>query len=67
MKTLKRLWRVCHALLNIFALGELVGIVGIFSNTDLTEKLVGMLSEELSKLRLTWQELRHPSNSYSAK
>lgn len=62
MKTLKRLWRVCHALLNIFALGELVGIVGIFSNTQATEKLTGMLAGEIDELRLAWHDLRHAEN-----
>lgn len=62
MKTVKRLWRVIQTALTIFALGELVAIVGIFSNTGATEKLVGMLSEEIGNLRSAWQELRHVEN-----
>jgi len=59
---IRQVWKVCIALLNVFVVAQLVGIFGIFSNTELTEKLIGILSEEIGKFRLAMQQLRSPIN-----
>lgn len=59
---IKRTWRVCRALLVVFAAGMLTGMVGIFSNENAKEKMVSLLSGELHELNLAWQDLRQSAN-----
>lgn len=62
MKALKRGWRVCRALMNIYAVGVITAIVGIFSNEEAKEKMVSLLSDQFGELQLAWRDFRHPAN-----